>query len=268
MAPKSRKRNVVVQQGETPMPALRAALRRNGMFIPPALARMGWGPPAVHERSAEEADASPAGDATGRGGPAVDEMSPGYDATARKSPSGSGFGQQPSASPGGGFGQEGSGASASGEGQKAPAGGAQSQGPPSPPPSQGGNGGQQGDLANELADEPETRQIDVAQANAIAEQLGESTTQAAHRVERLDLSEYGFLLRVVMIAEQSDPEPRQALERLGPTVGEWLRSEIGQPSRLEYDRRFRRDIEKQLSRYLTEQISEYPVIKADVQHIE
>jgi hypothetical protein len=121
--------------------------------------------------------------------------------------------------------------------------------------------------------EPATMQIDVQRAAAIADGMmapgvGESTTQASHRSERLDLSDWGYLLRVVMIADPKDSQPRTALDGLRYEVGSWLQRAIDQPARLEYDRRFRKDVEQQLAKFLTEHIGRFPVIKVDIQYIQ
>ena len=103
--------------------------------------------------------------------------------------------------------------------------------------------------------------------DAYQDDVGDSTTQATHEVERLDLSDWGYLVRVVYIASNTI-DPNQAFESLKPTIGSWLHSEIQEPNKLEYDRRFRQEIEKALARFLTESIGRIPVIKTDIQFIE
>lgn len=266
---------IVVQPDETNTPPLRAALRERGFFIPPSLCRE-----ADDGGLRREAPAPPDPDAApqARGFSFQGDFSAppeAYDAPTNNFGNGGGADEVPT-------------------GAYGPVGGPQQPPPPSntggPPPPQNAGGGDGKPL------EPATMQIDYRQAASMADDLvnkkaqggappppdppqpdvssagmnavGESTTQASHRVERLDLSDWGYLLRIVMIADENDPEPTNALNNLRPAIGQWLKNEIGQPGRLEYDRRFRRDVEKQLAKFLTQQVARFPVIKADIQYIE
>lgn len=276
-------RDVVVMSRETVTPTLRAGLRASGLHIPPALARLDWGPALIRE-PAPVADAAAAPPPAQRPMPranarpaAPPEQQP---AARADQPSHELLGGDSDYLPSEELMDAGSddGGFVSGEDDFTPANAGYAEddagNAPAAYPGAGYDGGDpyappaSAPASYELEPEPETRQIDVAQANAIAAAMGESTTQASHRAERLDLSEWGFLMRVVMIAGPDDPEPRRALDQLVPTIGEWLRNEVSQPARLEYDRRFRHEIQKQLSRFLTEHLVRFPVIKAELQYIE
>jgi len=222
---------VVVLPYETTTPALRAWLRLGGFCIPPVFARVHWGP-AIFRVARESQE------------PLVLR----------------GLAPQGSAPPSlrsGGLGEE--------QGGYDDANSSVSTGAFQP-------------VANSLrgggAKEASTMQIDYDQANALARgsrgplTAGDNTAQAAHRTERLDLSDWGFLLRVVLIADEQNHDPVGTLDRLRPTIGTWLHNEIPQPSRLEYDRRFRRDVEKGLARFLSETIGRFPIINVDIQFIE
>lgn len=264
---------VVVLPEETSTPELRSTLRERGFFVPPSLARESDGDVMKREANAPQPPAQQQREGFAFQG---DHNAPPEAYDAPTNDFGAGGSGPEAGTPTGAMGSVG------GEGSA----------PPPPQPSQ--NQSQQNM-------EPATMQIDYRQAAAMADDLnkggqggggggqgagqgappppepissanmsavGESTTQASHRIERLDLSDWGYLLRIVMIAEEKDPEPTNALNNLRPTIGQWLQNEISQPGRLEYDRRFRRDIEKQLAKFLTQQISRFPVIKADIQFIE
>lgn len=271
---------IVVMSRETDTPTLRAALRHDGMYIPPAFARADWGPAAIREavRVRDEHDAgSPQGAAPTVGAGPVSSPQPpastpgGFPQASTQPPSGhdefstDDRGYDPDLPP--------TGAYPIGDEPGAAQYDALDENRTPPGPADAFPGYEDGGRGDQDFDPP-TAQINVAQAQKLADQIsaqqsaGDSTTQASHRTERLDLSDWGYLLRVNMIADPGTPEPRQALEQMAPAIGDWLRHQIQQPARLEYDRRFRVDIEKMLAKFLTERQPRFPVIKAELQYID
>lgn len=223
---------VVVMPGETSVPGLRALLRQSGFFVPPKLARQEQGAALVRQLREHVAEQG-AGDV-------ADPYPPWREEEPEEEPPVGRAGPRAGAAPGR--------AGLSEEVDEHPTGAYQSSAPL-----------------------PEsTAQIDYHAAAALAQRMepgvGDSTTQAAHATERMDLSEWGYLLRIVLISDGTS-KPNVMLEGLRPTVGEWLRAEIEQPARLEYDRRFRRDVEKMLAKFLTDSIGRFPVVKVDIQFI-
>jgi len=293
---------IVVMSRETPVPTLRAHLRQQGMRIPPALARQDWGPALIRAGFDEEIPAAssnsylppaprqphPVSSAPRALRAEPQHSEPDYFDSDYSEPNYSDsdynepqpvFGDSPQTNPysepipaesweqpTGAFSPiQRRSAAPPMEDDPTPGGPSPAIPAPKSPPS--------------MEQQPATMQLNYQHAAALADQfsavapnpgmgVGESTTQASHRIERLDLSDWGYLLRIVMIAEQNDPGPRTSLESLSPTIGQWLQDNIDQPARLEYDRRFRRDLEKRLAKFMTQTLGRFPVIKADVQFIE